>query len=63
MKKYEDSDGTDLSILLDYTKFMTNLTEYTDKIESLEDDMTDAETFYYIEVMNRCNEKMMKELN
>ena len=63
MKKYEDSDGTDLSILLDYTKFMTNLTEYTDKMESLEDDMTVAETFYYIEVMNRCNEKMMKELN
>lgn len=63
MKKYEDSDGTDLSILLDYTKFMTNLTEYTDKMESLEDDMTEAETFYYIEVMNRCNEKMMKELN
>lgn len=63
MEKYAESDGTDLSLLMDYTKFMSNLTEYTDKMEALEDDMTDAETIYYIEVMNRCNEKMIKSLD
>ena len=60
MEKYAESDGTDLSLLMDYTKFMSNLTEYTDKMEALEDDMTDAEYWYYIEVLNRCNEKMLK---
>ena len=60
MEKYEDSDGSDLSLLLDYTNFMSKLTDYTDKMEKMEDDMTDAETIYYLEVMNRCNEKIIK---
>ena len=60
MEKYKKSDGTDISALMDYAKFVSNLTEYTNKMEALEGDLTDAETFYYIEVMNRCNEKMMK---
>lgn len=60
MEKYEDSDGSDLSLLLDYTNFMSKLTDYTDKMEKMEDDMTDAEMVYYLEVMNRCNEKIIK---
>lgn len=63
MKKYEDSNGTDLTLLVDYTKFISNLEEYTDKMEALEKDMTDAEVAYYLEVMNRCNEKMIKSLD
>ncbi|MCR4632544.1 MAG: hypothetical protein K5648_00285 [Erysipelotrichaceae bacterium] len=60
MEKYEDSDGSDLSLLIDYTNFMTKLTDYTDKMEKMEDDMTEAEMVYYLEVMNRCNEKIIK---
>ena len=60
MEKYGDSDGNDLSLLLDYTNFMSKLTDYTDKMEKMEDDMTDAEMVYYLEVMNRCNEKIIK---
>lgn len=60
MEKYGDSDGNDLSLLLDYTNFMSKLTDYTDKMEKMEDDMTDAEMVYYLEVMNHCNEKIIK---
>jgi len=62
MGKYENSDG-DLSILLDYAKFMEELNEYTDKMDALEDDLNDAEYAYYLEVLNRCNGKMIKALN
>lgn len=60
MKKYSESDGTDLSILTDYLTFMSKLEEYSKKMDALEDDLTDAEYWYYIEVLNRCNEKMLK---
>ncbi|MBQ6334545.1 MAG: hypothetical protein IJI46_05720 [Erysipelotrichaceae bacterium] len=63
MKKYEESDGSDFSILLDYVTFMDKLQDYTDKMEALEADMTDAEYWYYIDVLNRCNEKMIKALD
>ena len=60
MKKYSESDGTDLSILSDYLTFMSKLEDYSDKMDAMEDDLTDAEYWYYIEVLNRCNEKMLK---
>lgn len=60
MKKYSESDGTDLSILTDYFTFMSKLENYSDKMDAMEDDLTDAEYWYYIEVLNRCNEKMLK---
>ena len=60
MKKYSESDGTDLSILTDYVTFMAKLEDYSDKMDVMEDDLTDAEYWYYIEVLNRCNEKLLK---
>ena len=60
MKKYSESDGTDLSILTDYFTFVSKLENYSDKMDAMEDDLTDAEYWYYIEVLNRCNEKMLK---
>ena len=60
MKKYSESDGTDLSILTDYFTFMSKLENYSAKMDAMEDDLTDAEYRYYIEVLNRCNEKMLK---
>ena len=60
MKKYSESNGTDLSILTDYFTFMSKLENYSDKMDAMEDDLTDAEYWYYIEVLNRCDEKMLK---
>lgn len=63
MVKYSESNGTDLAILADYVKFMGKLEEYERKMDALEDDLTDAEYWYYIEVLNRCNEKMLKAIS
>ena len=63
MKKYDESDGTDMSLLIDYMSFMAKLEEYTDKMENMEDDLTVAESIYYYEVINRCNEKIIKAMD
>ncbi len=63
MTKYAESDGSDLSLLVDYATFMGKLEDYTEKFDALEDDLTDAEYWYYIEVLNRCNEKMLKAMS
>lgn len=60
MKKYSESDGTDLSILMDYAKFASKLEDYTTKMENMEDDLTDAEYWYYYDVLMRCNDKLLK---
>ena len=60
MKKYSESNGTDLSILKDYVTFMSKLEDYTNKMDEMEDDLTDAEYWYYVDVLNRCNEKMLR---
>lgn len=63
MTKYAESDGSDLGLLVDYATFMGKLEDYTEKFDALEDDLTDAEYWYYIEVLNRCNEKMLKAIS
>ena len=39
------------------------VTNYSNKGMALEDDLNDAEYAYYLEVLNRCNGKMIKALN
>ncbi len=63
MARYSESDGSDLGLLVDYATFMGKLEDYTEKFDALEDDLTDAEYWYYIEVVNRCNEKMLKAMS
>ena len=47
--------------LAEYAKYMSSLTEMQEKFNAIHDkDLTTAETNYYIEVLNRCNEKMFK---
>lgn len=60
MVKYSESDGTDLKIIADYAVFLGKLTDYEYKMDKMADDLTDAEYWYYVEVLNRCNEKIMK---
>ena len=60
MVRYSESDGTDLKILADYAAFIGKLADYENKMDKMADDLTDAEYWYYVEVLNRCNEKIMK---
>lgn len=60
MAKYSQSGGTDLALLADYAKFVSKLSDYESKMDRLSEDLTDAEYWYYMEVLNRCNEKIIK---
>ncbi len=63
MEKYEESDGSDPGILMEYMTFISDLEEYLEEMDALEKDLTDAESWYFLEVMNRCNEKLYKAGN
>ena len=55
------ADYGDMVWLAEYAKYMSSLTEMQEKFNAIHDkDLTTAETNYYIEVLNRCNEKMFK---
>ena len=55
------ADYGDMVWLAEYAKYMSSLTEMQEKFNAINDkDLTTAETNYYIEVLNRCNEKMFK---
>lgn len=59
MKKFNESPD-DLSLLGDYTEYLTQYTETMEKMEALDDGaMNDAELKYYLEVTNRINEKLL----
>ena len=59
MKKYA-ANPTDLTILVDYAKFMSKYAEMTEEMDALEEDLTLAETNYYVQVMTRCNQKLLE---
>lgn len=63
MVKYEESDGTDPKLLLEYMQMVGKLESYSTKIDDMEGDLTDAEYWYYVEVINRCNEKLLKAVH
>ncbi len=63
MVKYEKSDGTDPKLLLEYIQMVGKLESYSTKIDDMEGDLTDAEYWYYVEVINRCNEKLLKAVH
>lgn len=60
MKKYNESDDT-LSLMADYASMMQKAAKF-DEMNAKYDanDMTDEEFAYYMEVMTRCNQKMME---
>ena len=61
MKKYSESDGTDLSLLADYAKYMEEYADFVSDFDKWEaEDMTTAETAYYIEVQTRVNQKLLE---
>lgn len=58
------ADYGDMKWLADYAKYMKDLVEMEKKFNAIQDkDLTTAEYNYYIEVLNRCNTKMMQTAN
>ena len=60
IKKYTDSNN-DIAMAEDYMKLLAKEIEWTEKIESLEDEeMNDEELKYYMEVTLRVSQKMLE---
>ena len=61
MKNFDESDPGDLSVLADYTSMMAKYTETMEKLDAIdEDELTDEEMAYYIDVMARINKKLLE---
>ncbi len=61
MKKYSNSNGTDVSLIADYSKYMSKYADVCSKFEKWKDeDMNTAEAAYYIEVQSRVNQKLLE---
>lgn len=60
MIKYNESDETNLTLLADYASFISKLYDMASKMDKLEEDLTEAESFYYAEVSLRCTQKMLE---
>lgn len=61
MKKYKESNGTDLSLVSDYTNYLTKYAEMMEDFEEWEDeDMNTAEAAYYIQVQGRITQKLLE---
>lgn len=64
MKKYKASNGTDLSLISDYSKYMTKYAEMMEKFEKWESsDMNTKEAAYYLEVQTRVTKKLLEVAN
>ena len=62
IKKYEE-EGRPLSMLSEYTELMTQYTEFAETMAAYNgDNLSAADYAYYLEVMNRVNQKLL-ELN
>lgn len=58
MKKYKANPG-DISLLADYTSFISRLTDVTEKFDKWESSgLSDAELTYYLEVQSRASKKL-----
>lgn len=61
MKKYADSDGTDLGMLADYTEYMGKYADFVASFDAWdEDEMNDTELAYYLDVQTRVNKKLLE---
>ena len=61
MKTYAESENS-LALLADYVKFAAKLEEYDHKMDKLEEELTDEEDIYFLEVLNRCNVKLLESM-
>lgn len=61
MKKYEKSDGTDMSLWSDYASYLSKYSDMVKDFEAWDDgEMNTAETAYYLDVQTRVNKKLLE---
>lgn len=61
MKKYEESDGTDLSIISEYSDMMEEYSDMCDEFDDWDfDDLNTKEQAYYLDVVNNVNKKLLE---
>lgn len=61
MKKYSKSNGTDMSLLADYAKYVSKLSDMSSKFEKWNsENMNSAEQKYYLEVQTRTSKKLLE---
>lgn len=60
MKKYQEDPGNSIKMLVEYTDVMKRYAEFAEAIDKYDtDEMTKEEAKYYLDVLNRCNQKML----
>lgn len=60
MKNYLSDSGNVISMLSDYTKIMTKYEKFAAEVEKYNSkEMSNADAKYYLDVVNRCNKKML----
>lgn len=60
MAKYKSSSGSDAQLLADYATYMSKYAQMTQDFDKWNsEDMTSAETAYYIEVQSRVSQKLL----
>ena len=62
MERYANTDPSNaISMLNEYSSMMQQYIDFAEKIEKLGDeDLSNAELSYYLEVVNRVNQKLLK---
>lgn len=60
MKKYMNDPGNAITMLGDYAAIMEKYEDFAEKIDKYDEkEMSTADAKYYLEVVNRCNQKML----
>ena len=64
MKKYGESDGTDLGLVADYADYMSKYAEWVKDFEGWDDgEMNTEEAAYYLDIQNRISKKLIEVAN
>ena len=61
MQKYSDADPSEMATMMaDYFAMMSRYSEFAENIDAIdEEELTNAELAYYLEVTNRVNQKLL----
>ena len=61
MNKYSEDQGSDLSMVTEYLSMLEKYEKFADRIDEYDpDEMSTADAKYYLDVVNRCNKKLLE---
>lgn len=64
MKDLDDDSLSDLGVLTRYTEFMTKYTQYLEELDEIdEEELSDKELAYYLEVNLRIQKKLLEAMD